>query len=376
MGQVDLPTTTHGVQRKHKPAMGSHFKKRSAKAGLPPGTLVHIGEKKHVASHVTLLEYDEDNLRESVAGPAELPDKVQFSRGTIWVNLDGLGDIEMMEQIGKRFNLHPLVLEDIFNTEQRSKFEDYGDYIYIVLKTFDYEHEGGEEKLDSDQISLVVGKNFVLSFLETTDFQFEAVRERLRAGKGQIRKLGADFLMYSLVDAIVDSYFLILERLDEKTEALEKELISRPLPRTLHSIYRLKRENVFLRKSLWPMREVINSLRRGDCLLISQNTSLYLRDVYDHTLHIIESVESLRDLTAGMLDIYISSVSYRISTVMKVLTVITTIFMPLTLITGIYGMNFKYLPGLDWEGGFFAVLGVMVAISLGMLVLFRRKKWL
>jgi magnesium transporter len=356
--------------------MGSHFKKRSAKAGLPPGTLVHIGEKKHVASQVTLLEYDEDSLRESVVGPAELSDRIQLSRGTIWVNLDGLGDIGMMEQIGKRFNLHPLVLEDIFNTEQRSKFEDYGDYIYIVLKTFDYENEGGDQKLDSDQISLVVGKNFVLSFLETTDFQFEAVRERLRAGKGQIRKLGADFLMYSLVDAIVDSYFLILERLDEKTEALEKELISRPLPRTLHSIYRLKRENVFLRKSLWPMREVINSLRRGDCLLISQNTSLYLRDVYDHTLHIIESVESLRDLTAGMLDIYISSVSYRISTVMKVLTVITTIFMPLTLITGIYGMNFKYLPGLDWEGGFFAVLGIMVTISLGMLALFRQKKWL
>src|SRR3954454_1383197 len=316
--------------------MASRSKKRSAKAGLPPGTLVHIGEKKHVASHVTLLEYDEDGLRESVVGPAELPDKIQLARGTIWVNLNGLGDVGMMEQIGKRFNLHPLVLEDIFNTEQRSKLEDYGDYIYIVLKIFDYENEGGEERLSSDQISLVVGKNFVLSFLETAGFQFGAVSERLRADKGQIRKLGADFLMYSLIDAVVDSYFLILERLDEKTEALERELISRPLPGTLHSIYRLKRENVFLRRSLWPMREVINSLQRGDSPLISQDTSLYLRDVYDHTIHIIESVEFLRDLTSGMLDIYLSSVSYRISAVMKVLTVITTIFMPLTLIAGIY----------------------------------------
>src|SRR5690242_11894368 len=187
--------------------MGSHSRKRSAKAGLPPGTLVHIGEKKRVASDVTVFEYDEDNLLETKVEPAELADKIRLYRGTIWINLSGLGDVEVMEQIGKRFNLHPLVLEDIFNTEQRSKLEDYGDYIYIVLKTFGYETSGGEEKLSSDQVSLVVGKNFVLSFLETAGPQFEAVRDRLRSGKGQIRKLGADFLMYSLIDAIVDSYF-------------------------------------------------------------------------------------------------------------------------------------------------------------------------
>ncbi|SEL35066.1 magnesium/cobalt transporter CorA [Nitrosovibrio tenuis] len=356
--------------------MARHSKKRSAKAGLPPGTLVHIGEKKTAASHVMLVEYDENGARESQVATAELADKIKLARGTIWVNLNGLGDIGIMEQIGACFNLHPLVLEDIFNTEQRSKLEDYGDYLYVVLKTFVYEKDGPEERLSSDQISLVIGKNFVLSFLETNGFQFEAVRERLRSGKGQILKLGADFLMYSLIDAIVDSYFVILERLDEKTEALETELISNPLPRTLHAIYRLKRENVFLRRSLWPLREVINSLQRGDSPLMTSNTLLYLRDVYDHTIHIIESVESLRDLTSGMLDIYISSISYRISAVMKVLTVITTIFMPLTLIAGIYGMNFKHLPGLDWDWGFFTVLGIMAAISVGMLALFRRKKWL
>ncbi|HET7061252.1 MAG TPA: magnesium/cobalt transporter CorA [Nitrosospira sp.] len=356
--------------------MGSHSRKRSAKAGLAPGTLVRIGKKEHGASHATLLQYDENSLRESEVGSAELCDKIKPYEGTTWLNLSGLSDVGMMEQIGKCFNLHPLVLEDILNTEQRSKLEDYGDYIYIVLKTFGYENKGDEERLSSDQISLVIGKNFVLSFLETAESQFAAVRERLRSGKGQIRKLGADFLLYSLVDAVVDSYFVILERLDEKTEALETELISRPLPGTLHSIYRLKRQNVFLRRSLWPMREVINSLQRDDSPLVTRNTSLYLRDVYDHTVHIIDSVETLRDLNAGMLDIYLSSVSYRISAVMKVLTVITTIFMPLTLITGIYGMNFKYLPGLEWEGGFFAVLGGMMAISLGMLGLFRWKKWL
>ncbi len=356
--------------------MASHSKKRSAKAGLPPGTLVHIGEKKAAASHVSLMDYDESGVREFEIAAAELADKIKLARGITWINLDGLGDVGMMEQIGACFNLHPLVLEDIFNTEQRSKLEDYGDYLYVVLKTLVYENHGPEERLSSDQISLVVGKNFVLSFLETDGFQFGAVRERLRSGKGQIQKTGADFLMYSLIDAIVDSYFVILERLDEKTEALETELISNPLPGTLHAIHRLKRENVFLRRSLWPLREVINSLQRGDSPLMSRDTLLYLRDVYDHTVHIIESIESLRDLTSGMLDIYLSSISYRISAVMKVLTVITTIFMPLTLITGIYGMNFKYLPGLDWDWGFFTVLGIMTAIGVTMLMLFRRKKWL
>jgi magnesium transporter len=356
--------------------MTSHSRKRSAKAGLPPGTLVHIGKKTSATPRIVLLNYDESGVRESEVTAAHLADKIDLARGTTWLNVHGLGDATVMERIGTCFNLHPLVLEDIFNTEQRSKLEDYGDYLYVVLKTFAYENKGSEEEIDSDQVSLILGKNFVLSFLETDCVQFATVRERLHSGKGQIRKEGADFLMYGLIDAIVDGYFVILERLDEKTEALESELIANPRPSTLHSIYRLKREGVFLRKSLWPLREVISSLQRGDSPLFTRNTLLYLRDIYDHTIHIIESVESLRDLTAGMLDIYISSVSYRISTVMKVLTVITTIFMPLSLIAGIYGMNFKYLPGLEWDWGFFAVMGAMAAISAGMLALFRWKKWL
>jgi magnesium transporter len=356
--------------------MASHSKKRSTKSGLPPGTLVHIGETKIASPSITLLDYDENGVRESEATTTDLADKIRLARGIKWVNLNGLSDSAMLERIGGCFDLHSLVLEDILNTEQRSKLEDYGNYLYLVLKTFRYENKGAEEKIECNQISLVLGKNFVLSFLEADGAQFGSVRERLHSGKGQIRKLGADFLMYCLIDAIVDSYFVILERLDEKTEVLETELMAHPRPRTLHSIYRLKREGGFLRKLLWPLREVISSLQRGDSPLFTRNTLLYLRDVYDHTIHIIESVESLRDLTAGMLDIYISSVSYRMSTVMKVLTVITTIFMPLSLIAGIYGMNFQYLPGLGWEWGFFAVLGAMAMISAGMLALFRWKKWL
>jgi len=359
--------------------MTSQRKKRSAKAGLPPGTLVHIGENKVIATRVTLLDYDEHEVREFEVTPSDvtsLSEKVKTARGVVWLNFHGLEDTDMLKQVGACFGLHPLVLEDILNTEQRSKSEDYGDYLYVVLKTFDYEGVGAEQKIDSDQVSLVLGKNFVLSFLEADGIQFGSVHERLLSGKGQIRKSGSDFLAYCLIDAIVDSYFVILERLDEKTEALEAELIADPQPGTLHSIYHLKREGAFLRKALWPLREVINSLQRGDSPLFSRNTQLYLRDVYDHTIHIIESVESLRDLTAGMLDIYVSSVSYRISAVMKVLTVITTIFMPLSLIAGIYGMNFKYQPWLEWDWGFFMVLAVMLTISAGMLVLFRKKKWL
>jgi magnesium transporter len=356
--------------------MAAHSRKRSTKSGLPPGTLVHIGKTRTTAPLITLMEYGDGNIRESVVPAPELAHRVCSAQGTIWINLHGLHDITLLEQMGTLFNLHPLVLEDILNTNQRPKLEDYEDYLYIVLKTFSYKKTGTEETLDSDQVSLVLGKNFVLTFLEADGAQFDSVRERLHLGKGQIRKLGADFLIYSLIDAIVDSYFVILERIDEKTEALEAELIERPQPLTLHSIYRLKREGVFLRKSLWPLREVINSLQRGNCPLLTGNTLLYIRDVYDHTIHIIDSVESLRDLTAGMLDIYMSSVSYRISTVMKVLTIITTIFMPLSLIAGLYGMNFRYLPGLDWYWGFFAVLGAMLIISIGMLALFRWKKWL
>jgi magnesium transporter len=356
--------------------MSSPAKKRSTKAGLPPGTLVHIGTRKSAAVHITLMDYDVNGVRDSHVTATELSDRLKHAHGIKWVNIQGLGDISTMEQIGTCFNLHPLVLEDIINTDQRPKLEDYGDYLYVVLKTFSYETKGGEERINSEQVSLVLGKNFVLSFLEADGDQFAVVRERLHSGKGQIRKLGADFLMYSLIDAIVDGYFLFLETFDEKTEALEAELAARPQPGTLRSIYSLKRENVFLRRSLWPLREVINSLQRGDSPLFTRNTLLYLRDVYDHAIHIIESVESLRDLTAGMLDIYVSSVSYRLGIIMKVLTVITTIFMPLTLITGIYGMNFEYLPGLAWHWGFFVVLGTMAVTAGVMLLLFRWKKWL
>jgi len=368
--------------------MKNRHKKRSTKAGLPPGSLVHLGEKTAAAARLTLLEYTAETLHESEVSGAQLADtlKTMPPETRLWLNLRGLGDTALLQQIGACFNLHPLVLEDILNTGQRAKLEDYGDYLYLVLRTFRYEKNGGDDigafgksdtdRISSNQVSLVLGKNFVLTFLETDSPEFAVVRERLAGGKGQTRSRGVDYLTYSLIDCIVDSYFAILEKLDEKTENLELALSGKPRSDTLHAIYQLKREGVYLRKSLWPLREVISSLQRGETKLFERDTLLYLRDVYDHTIHIIESVESLRDLTAGMLDIYVSGVSYRINAVMKVLTIITTIFMPLSFIAGLYGMNFKYLPGLEWHWGFLAVLAVMAGISLGMLALFRWKKWL
>lgn len=348
-------------------------KKRSAKTGLAPGTLVHIGRETGTPL-VSVLDYDADNIREFTdLTAADVADIIKTTHGTIWVNIQGLGNTAILEQIGACFGLHPLVLEDILNTEQRPKLEDYGQYLYVVLRTFEYKNTDTKEKAGSNQISLILGKNFVLSFLETGESGLRPVREGLLSGKGLIRKSGADFLMYSLIDAVVDSYFLILEQFDEKTGMLETELAGRPKPDTLHAIYDLKREGTLLKRTLWPLREVISSLQRGDSALLNRSTLVYLRDVYDHTIHIIESVESLRDLTAGMLDIYVSSISYRISKEMKVLTLVTTIFMPMTLIASIYGMNFEHLPGSRLESGFYIALGAMAVTGLAMLAFFSRR---
>lgn len=348
-------------------------KKRSAKTGLAPGTLVHIGRETSTPL-VSVLDYDTNHIREFTdLTAADVTDIIKTTHGTIWVNIQGLGNTTILEQVGACFGLHSLVLEDILNTEQRPKLEDYGQYLYIVLRTFEYKNREAKEKAESTQISLILGQNFVLSFLETGESGFRSVREGLLSGKGLIRKSGADFLIYSLIDAVVDSYFIILEQFDEKTGMLEAELADRPKPDILHIIYDLKREGTLLKRTLWPLREVISSLQRGDSALLNRSTLVYLRDVYDHTIHIIESIESLRDLTAGMLDIYVSSISYRISKEMKVLTLVTTIFMPMTLIASIYGMNFEHLPGSGLESGFYIALGAMAVTGLAMLAFFSRR---
>jgi magnesium transporter len=349
-------------------------KKRSKKAGLPPGTLVHIGERKAEELKITIIDYDEVHFQEREIEKIE-ECFVFRDRPTItWINVDGLHQVEILETLGECYGLHPLVLEDILNTDQRPKMEDYGDYIYIVLKMLDQNNKGNE--IVTEQISLILGPNFVFSFQERAGDTFDQIRERIRNSKGRIRKMGADYLAYTLLDSIVDNYFVILEKLGEKIEFLEEELVTRPIPETLQAIHHLKREMIFLRKAVWPLREVVGSMERGEPPLVKETTRIYLRDVYDHTIQVIDTIETFRDMVSGMLDIYLSSVSNRLNAVMKVLTIIATIFMPLTFIAGIYGMNFKYMPELEWYWGYPAVWLVVVIIGISMLIYFKKKRWL
>ena len=354
--------------------MAKLFKRVSKKIGLPPGTLVHIGEKKTEKVEMSLTDYDERQFqhKESVTVEEAIPFKEKPT--VTWLNVTGLHDVKIIEQIGKAFNIHPLLLEDIVHTGQRPKLEDFEDYIFFVLNMLTYDKE--RDTLVVEQVSLILGAHFVISFQETDSNVFKPVRERIRNAKGRIRKLGSDYLAYALIDAIVDNYFLILEHFGEKIEVLQEDVLSVPTPETLQIIQATKRDMIFLRKSVWPLREAISVLYRGESPLIADGVIPYLRDVYDHTIQVIDSIDTFRDMISGTLDVYLSSVSNKMNEVMKVLTIIATIFIPITFIAGVFGMNFKYMPELEWRWAYPIVWLVMLAIGIAMLIGFRRRKWL
>jgi magnesium transporter len=353
--------------------MRAKFQKRSKKAGLSPGSLIHIGSRYAEESKITFTRYDETFFAEKeISSIADFRSE-KDGKGITWINVDGLQDVKLFEDIGELFGVHPLVLEDILNTDQRPKMQDYGDYIYIVLKNFHGQDNGN---LLSEQVSIILGMNFILSFREKESGLFEPIREKIRNNKGRIRKAGADYLAHAIIDNIVDNYFVVLENLEEKIEYLEEDLVKRTTPSTLQAIHILKRELILLRKSLWPLREAVNALERSDSPLINKSTGIYFKDIYDHIIAIIDTVETFRDMLSGMLDIYLSTISNRLNEVMKVLTIIATIFMPLTFLAGVYGMNFKYMPELEFRWGYFGVLGIMLVVALLMLMYFKKKKWL
>jgi magnesium transporter len=350
-------------------------KKRSKKAGLPPGTLVYIGEKRMEEPKISIFDYDDLHVEEKEVRAIQECFVFRDKPTVTWINVEGVHQVEMIEKLGECYGFHPLVLEDILNTDQRPKMEIYGDYIYIVLKMFCVDNAGGSTEVE--QVSLILGSNFVISFQEGKKGDvFNPVRERIRGGKGLIRKMGADYLAYSLLDTIVDNYFLILEKLGERVEILEEELMAQPTTKTLQEIQKFKSEMIFVRRAVWPLREVIMGLSRKESPLIKETTEIYLRDVYDHTVQVMDTIEVYREMLSGMLDIYLSSVSNKLNAVMKVLTIIATIFMPLTFIAGIYGMNFKYMPELEWRWGYPAVWLIVVIIGISMSVYFKKKKWL
>jgi magnesium transporter len=354
--------------------MAKPVRKRSTKVGLPPGTLVHVGERKVEAARITVIDYDEAAFQEKQVAAVEECFPFKTTPTVTWINIDGLHQVDIIEKVGRQFELHPLVLEDILHTGQRPKLEDFDNYMYIVLKMLSY--NDARQKVQAEQVSLVLGPNFVISFQESVGDVFDQVRDRIRNAKGRIRKMPSDYLVYSLIDAVVDNYFLILEKLGEKIEVMEEELVAEPTEKTLQHIHGLKREMISLRKSVWPLREAVGALDRSESALIGKPTHVYLRDVYDHTIQVIDTVETFRDMVSGMLDIYLSSLSNRMNAVMKVLTIIATLFIPLTFIAGVYGMNFKYMPELEWRWGYPAIGLVMAAVAIVMLVYFRKKKWL
>ncbi|KAF5412958.1 MAG: Cobalt/magnesium transport protein CorA [Candidatus Methanocomedens sp.] len=354
--------------------MSRLFKKVSKKVGLPPGALVHVGDEKTEEIRITIITYDEGQFQEKEVKTVEECFPVKDKPIVTWINIDGIHQVDIIEKMGKHFDLHPLILEDIMHAGQRPKVQVFNHFIYVVLKMFMFDES--ENEIQADQVSLIIGSNFVVSFQEKQCEIFEHVKEMIRKSNGRIRKMGADYLAYALLDAIVDQYFVILEKIGEMIELIEEELVTKPEPNTLQTIHNMKREIILLRKSIWPLREVINSLGRGESPLIQESTTIYLRDVYDHTIQVIDTIETFRDMVSGMLDIYLSSVSNKMNEVMKVLTIIATIFIPLTFIAGIYGMNFEYMPELGWEWSYPLVWIIMIGIGFSMLLYFKKKQWL
>jgi magnesium transporter len=354
--------------------MARLLKSRRHKRGASPGTLVHIGERRSAATVVSLISFDQRSFDEQTVDLDDACVLLKGTEGISWLNVEGVTQVEVLKRVGDCYGLHPLVMEDIVNTDQRPKKEDYGEYLFIVAKMLDTNRIG---KISAEQVSMILGDGWLLTFQEGLDGDpFEPVRERLRTAKGRLRGQGADYLAYALLDAIIDHYFAVLERLADRVEQLEEEVVASPTRRTILTIHNLKQEMILIRKSIWPLRELIGGLERRDSELIHEGTIIYLRDLYDHTVQIIDTVETLREMLSGMLDIYLSSEANRTNEVMKVLTVYATIFMPLTFIVGLYGMNFKFMPELEWHWGYPAVLVFMAALAGGMMLYFRREKWL
>lgn len=347
----------------------------SDKTGLPPGSLVHVGDVLVDQTSLSVIDYNRDVLQETQIDSIDDIQRFRDSDTITWVIVEGLANVNVVKRIGEMFDIHQLVLEDILNTHQRPKFEEYENYLFIVIKGLMTKDEGFG--VVYEQISLLVLEGFVIAFKEKKDDLFAPVQQRIRTSKGRFRSQGSDFLTYSILDAIIDQNFVLIDSLDEAITVQEDELLAgNSSSATLNAIQRLKRDVVLIRRYVSPIREMINEMLRSETSLINEKTHIYLRDVSDHAIRIVESVELHRDIISGLLEIHISSASNRMNEVMKVLTVFASIFIPLTFLTGIYGMNFEYMPELKWHWGYPVLWLGFIAIPTVLLVYFRRKRWL
>lgn len=359
--------------------MGKHKRHYAKKSGLPPGSLVYVGKSdKEIetleAPRLSLIVYDGSGFQERTIIASELGSLDMSSAKKIWLNVHGIHDVELIKQIGQVFGLHPLVLEDILNTEQRPKVDEFSNYVFLETRYFYYEKSS--LSVSSEQISMVLGRGFLITFQERSTGAFAPVRERLRAEHSPMRELGVDYLAYSLLDSIVDKYFHVLEEMSDDSEALEDALLIKPSIAMLHSIHQLKRASIELRRAVWPLREVVNHLIRNESGFFNASTIPYLRDIYDHTVSFIESLEAIRDSLSGLMDIYMTSMSQRVNLELRALTVVAMLFMPATLIAGIFGMNFHHMPWLEDVNGFWWAMGIMGGIAVIMLLIFWRRQWI
>ncbi len=347
---------------------------RSRKTGMLPGTLIHIGAKTNEAVNITCFDYNQDNytMKDDISVEDALsPIPENYTR---WINVSGVHEISIISKIGEHFGIHHLVLEDILNTQQRPKFEDHDDYIYIVLRELYLNKE--TKGIRSEQVSLLIGQNYLVSFLERQGEVFDPIRNRIIFGKGLIRKNGSDYLAYGLIDTIIDYYFLILDVYSEKIEDMEDESLADPKPETLSRIQKLKGDMITLRKGIWPLRDVIVSVERSNSRLINDVNNIYFKDVHDHVIQAMDLLDIFRDMLASFTDVYLSSMTFKLNEVMKVLAIISTIFIPLTFIAGVYGMNFEFMPELRKPWGYPLIVSIMFSLGVVMLIIFKRKRWL
>jgi len=348
--------------------------KRRKKIGLPPGSVIYTGNRKAEKIQIHYIQYDETHLEEkTLDNQGEIVFRQSPDEKVDWYDIRGIHDTTLIEQIGSIFDIHPLILEDVSDTHQRPKFDEYEKGIFIIIKALAFDK--AELKIKTEQVALYFRDGFVVTFQETQSDLFEHVRKRIKSGKGRIRQRGTDYLIYSIIDILVDNYFIVLEDIESEIEVLEDNILESQDSEIKSTIHSLKKELLVMRKSIAPLREAIGRFAKTDSPLVAANTVVYIRDLYDHTIQVMDAVESFRDLLNGLQDLFISEVSFKMNQVMQILTIVSTIFIPLTFLAGIYGMNFENIPELHWQYGYFILLGVMASIFVGLLFFFKKKMW-
>lgn len=355
--------------------MFSEVRDRVKKIGQPPGTAIYTGEKPFAKAVITVTAYNANGAEEKTGSSLENCMLEKKESGVIWINIEGLQDVKLIQQVAKQFNLHPLTVEDILNVGQRPKVEEFETYLFVTLKVILWQPK--KSIFTVSQLSLIIGRDFVLSFQEQDTTRFDDLRKHLQSGTHQrLREQGSDYLAYRMIDTVVDEYFIVLEALGDQIEKIEGRIVASPNRRNSRAMYKLKRQMLLLRKAIWPMREVLSHLLYTDDIYISKFTRIYLRDVYDHTMQAIDTLETFRDMLSSMLDMYLSGLTIRMNEIMKTLTIITTIFIPITALASIYGMNIPDVPLMHSRWAFFSIAGIMLLIVIIMMTFFRRKKWI